>query len=272
MRAGAALLAAVLFATAASAAEQVEIPLGEGVVRAMVFRPQGTGPFPAVIAMHGCAGLFNRSGNIGMRYSGWAERLNAAGFAVVFPDSFGSRGIGNQCTVRSRKARSSRERVADANATRRWLQGQEWVKADRVALLGWSTGATSVLWTVRPRAVRRDGKPDFRSAVTLYPGCRRLNNVAWAARIPTLVLIGQADDWTPAEACQQMVYGARGRSARTEIVVYPNAHHEFDHPNRPLTERSGLVNSANGKGRAHVGSDPAARTDALKRVPEWLGR
>ena len=72
---------------------------------------------------------------------------------------------------------------------------------------------------------------DFRSAVTLYPGCRKLRETAWSARVPTLILIGGADDWTPAAVCQQMVTGAHDRSARVQIVVYPGAPHEFDRAN-----------------------------------------
>ena len=57
--------------------------------------------------------------------------------------------------------------------------------------------------------------------VALYPGCRELLKTAWSARVPTLILIGRADDQTPAAACEQMVAGARGRSARVVIRVYP---------------------------------------------------
>jgi len=265
-------VAGLLAAGAAAAAEDVEIPTGETTLKAVLFRPEGAGPFPAVVGLHGCGGLINGAGQLGARSRDWGERLAAAGFVVLFPDSFGSRGLGSQCTVRERRARSSRERVADANAARRWLQGKDWVKADRVALLGWSSGATSTLWTVRPRAGRRDGTPDFRSAVALYPGCRRLSDLAWSARIPTLVLIGAADDWTPAAPCQQMIREARGRSAHAEIVTYPGAQHEFDHPNRPVTQRTGLAFSADGSGRAHVATHAEARADALRRVPEWLAR
>ncbi len=161
---------------------------------------------------------------------------------VLYPDSYGSRGLGSQCTVRNRSVRTDRERVGDANAARHWLQNQPYVEADKVALLGWSNGGNSVLWAVRRRsAVPKDDTSDFRSAVALYPGCRRLDNAAWSARIPTLILIGAADDWTSAQACQQMVAGARGRSAGTSIVVYPGAYHDFDHPNRPLQVRSGYA-------------------------------
>ena len=55
-------------------------------------------------------------------YGEWAKLLVADGFVVLFPDSFGSRGLGSQCRVRETKVRASRERVADANAARRWLQ------------------------------------------------------------------------------------------------------------------------------------------------------
>ena len=69
-----------------------------------------------------------------------------------------------------------------------------------------------------------------------------------------------------------MVAGARGRSARASLIVYPGAYHEFDRPDYPVRELSGLAYTADGSGRAHVGTNPAARADALKRVPEWLMR
>ena len=70
---------------------------------------------------------------------------------------------------------------------------------------------------------------------------------------------------------EQMVAGARGRSAQASITVYPGAYHDFDHPDLPLQQRNGvLVNGS--AGRVHVGTDRAAREDALKRVAEWLAR
>ena len=254
----------------AGAAEPVEIPQGEVMLHGVLFRPQGAGPFPGVVAMHGCEGLIRRSGKIAPLFDEWGERLSAAGLAVVFPDSFGSRGLLTQCRVRERKVRSEQERVADANAARRWLQSQPWAIKDRVSLLGWANGGVASLWAVRPRILARDGMPDFRSAVALYPGCRRLTEAAWSARIPTLILIGRADDWTAAAACEQMVAGAHGRSALASLVVYPGAYHEFDRPDYPIRERTGLANTADGSGKAHVGTNASARADAMMRVREWL--
>jgi len=191
---------------------------------------------------------------------------------VLFPDSFASRGLGSQCREHNRKVHASRERVADANAARRWLASQSYIRPDHISLLGWSNGGIATLWAVRRTAAPRDGSADFRSAVAFYPGCRRLRETAWSARVPTLILIGSVDDWTPAAACQQMVAGARGRSAQAEIVVYPGAHHDFDRANLPLRLRTGLVNTADPSGKAHGGTNPAARADALERVPQWLAK
>ena len=80
-------------------------------------------------------------------------------------------GSGRSAARSDRRVRAFVERVDDAAAARRWLQRQPYVIKDRVSLLGWSNGAIATLWAVQPRKMRRDGLPDFRSAVAFYPGC-----------------------------------------------------------------------------------------------------
>ena len=251
-------------------AERIDIPADNVTLHATLYRPDGDGPFPAVVALHDCGGIIHRPAAQAQLYSEWAKVLVAKGYAVLFPDSFGSRGLGPQCREAHRKVRAWRERVTDANAARRWLQAQSFVRPERVSLIGWANGGSAALWAVRPTTAPHNDGADFRSAIALYPGCRRLRETAWSARVPTLILVGGADDWKPAGLCQQMVAGARGRSARAEIVVYPGAYHGFDRANAPIRLRTGLVNTADPSGRAHGGTNPAARNDALKRVPAWL--
>ena len=88
----------------------------------------GIGPFPAVVALHGCAGLYGKNGDLSPRHRDWAERLVAKGFIVLFPDSFGSRGAGPQCKLEDRVTRPAYERKADAVAARRYLQSRSDVK------------------------------------------------------------------------------------------------------------------------------------------------
>ncbi len=270
-----ALAAVIGSGPAAAAPEAVEIAHAGARLKGFLYRPQGNGPFPAIVALHGCDGLAGQSlagqpAPLALRYRDWGERLAGGGFVVLFPDSFGARGIGAQCEGQRTRG-LERERVGDADAARHWLQQQSYVAADRVSLIGWANGGVAALWAVRPRGRKKDARPDFRSAVAFYPGCRRLRDTAWSARLPTLILIGARDDWTPAGACEQMVAGARGRTARASIVVYPGAYHDFDHPDLPLQQRSNVA-FVPATARVHVGTDAAARADALRRVPEWISR
>ncbi len=262
----------IFLSPSAFAAEPIVIEGGRQSLRGVLYRPPGDGPFPAVVAMHGCGGLTTKSGSITARFHDWGARLQAAGFAVLFPDSFGSRGLGSQCTNKQRTVRASRERVDDANAARRWLQAQPWVRPDRVSVIGWSNGATTTLYTVGQKTARPAVGADFQSAIALYPGCRTLQAARWIPRLPTLILSGLADDWTPAAPCQRMAAAAQGVGAPVEILTYPGAYHDFDVPDTPVHERKGLAFSGDGSGTAHLGTNEAARTDVIRRVPQWLAR
>ena len=163
-----------------------------------------------------------------------------------------------------------RERVADVNAARQWLLQQPWAARDRISLMGWAHGASAVLWAVRPQLSARGILPEFRSAIAFYPDCRISAGLGWSTRVPTLLLIGAQDDVSPPSACRQMVEGARGRSALAQIVVYPAAPHDFYLADVPLHAIAGA--DAALPERGHIGTDAQARSDAQKRVAEWLAR
>ena len=91
------VLAALAVATSARAAEVVDVGEGEAALNAVLFRPQGPGPFPVVVGLHGCAGMLTPSGQIVRRFADWGERLSKAGVAVLFVDSYLPRGLGPQC-------------------------------------------------------------------------------------------------------------------------------------------------------------------------------
>jgi dienelactone hydrolase len=269
-------LFAVAFAAVAAplpSPHQVDIPSGNGTLHAQLYKPDGGGPFPVVIALHGCGGLAGHSEPVQPRYRDWAEQLLKEGNAVLLPDSYGSRELGPQCrvTVRERRVSARRERVADIVAARQWLLQQPWAARDRISLLGWANGASALLWAVRPQLSSRNVEPDFRSAIAFYPDCRISSGLGWSARIPTLLLIGAKDDVSSPPACRQMVDGARGRSALARIVVYAGAYHDFDRANFPLHAIAG-TSDVTLPDRGHFGTDAEARADSQKRVAEWLAR
>ncbi len=258
---------------AASAQTLVRVPGEDVELTAVLYQPDGPGPHPGVIALHGCGGLFNSSGAPSARHADWGQMLARAGFMVLMPDSFRSRGLGAQCGIVSRTVRASRERVADVLAAKAWLQARSDVKSSAISLIGWSNGGATVLAAVRRDRRPADGRPDIARAVAFYPGCRsQVESPQFSARLPLLILIGEADDWTPAAPCQALAKAAVARGEAVEIKLYKNAFHDFDHPQRRLTERTDLAFSARGDGRATAGTNPEARADALVRVPAFLAR
>jgi dienelactone hydrolase len=265
------LMMSAAHAAPAPAPAQVEIPLSSGVLHAQLFKPEGEGPFPTVIALHGCGGLGSHSDSVQPRYRDWAERLLKAGNAVLWPDSYGSRELGPQCRVKEMHVKARRERVTDIAASRAWLMKQNWVARDRVSLMGWANGASALLWAVRPQSVARDAGPDFRAAIAFYPDCRISAGLGWSTRVPTLVLIGANDDVSSPPACRQMVDGAHGRSALARIVVYPGAYHDFDRANTPLHAAASSTDAAVPE-HGHLGTDSEARAESQKDVAEWLAR
>jgi len=256
-------------AAALPAPHQVEIPEPNLTLHAQLYKPDGEGPFSTVIALHGCGGLGGHAEAVMPRYRDWAAQLLKAGYAVLLPDSYGSRELGPQCRVRERLVLARRERVADIVAARRWLEQQSWVAADRVSLIGWANGASALLWAVRPQLSSRNIEPDFRSAIAFYPDCRISSGLGWSARVPTLLLIGAKDDVSSPPACRQMVDGARGRSALARIVVYPGAYHDFDRADVPPHPLAGTTDTDLPE-RGHLGTHTEALAGSQKRVAEWL--
>ncbi len=264
--------------TVSNAPEIVQIPAngaaGDPIsLTAYLLRPPGAGPFPAVVALHGCGGLFGQRGTLTARHREWGERLAAAGYAVLFPDSFTPRGVSEICTRHgSNGILPERERARDAFTALRWLRTQAFVRADAVGVLGWSNGGSTVLGAVDVHQPAREAATTpWRFAVAFYPGCRTADarRSTWRSDVPLLILIGEADNWTPAAPCLDLARKAKDLGEPVEIVTYPGAYHDFDAPGMALHEMAGI---RTGSGKAMVGTDPAARAAAIPRAMDFMER
>jgi len=243
---------------------------------AWLLRPEGAGPFPAIVLLHGCSGLYSGSQGekLSARHDEWARKFRDAGYVALLPDSFNPRGHRQVCTLKDRPILSTRERPRDAYGALLFLQRRNDVIANRIAVMGWSHGGQTTLATLNPKSPGRPKvlpKGDFRAGVALYPGCTTARDQAYGSVAPMLLLVGEADDWTPAAPCVAFAEAARERGAPIEVVAYPGAYHDFDAPNVPIRLRTGLAIPGGGTS-AHIGTDPAARADALDRVPRFLSR
>lgn len=225
---------------------------------------RAAGPRPAVIALHGCSGLYGRSGGLGERHRAMAELLRSRGFHVLFPDSFTPRGLRQICTVAmSERPLRSADRRLDIQGAVDWLAARPEVDRGGIVLLGWSHGGGAVL-----AALNR--KVQVRAAVAFYPGCSvyARSKAGYAPSAPLLILIGALDDWTPPGACVEL----GKRSAKVTVRVLPDAYHDFDHPSAPVRVRKDVPNGVRPGEGVTVGSNPAARRQAYAEMLEFIER
>ena len=85
------------------------------------------------------------------------------------------------------------------------------------------------------------------------------------------MFVGLADNWTYAKPCMKLMKGARDVGLVAEIAAYEGAYHAFDHPSLPLKTRIARTKRWKNKEReVTIGSNPAAREAAIKRLRGWL--
>jgi len=270
-------VAALSPAVAQAAEETVEFKSLEGTtLTARLFKPEGNGPFAAVIMLHGCAGMLTKSGKLSARETAWAKIFTGLGWVVLLPDSFTPRGYRSICTLKDRPVEPYRERPHDAYGALKWLQAQPFVKPARVALAGWSHGAMTALWTLKDDAKARpaDLARDFVVGVAFYPGCIDVGKTDYKPKVPMLLQIGLDDNWTQPKPCLALVEVANGRGGvRMEIDAYEGAVHGFDHPNsKPRTISTSSQTSRTGQREVRIGTHSEARAKAIGRVTEYLKR
>jgi dienelactone hydrolase len=178
-------------------------------------KPDGAGPFPAVMMVPGCSGF--HAGFAKKHYDAVQKRLVDLGFVTLRVDYLAVRNADNCTSV------MAREVADDIRVATEYLRQQPFVKRGAINLMGWSYGAAGAL-----QAVRRTEKKDPVQAdavVVYYPYCREVEQ-KWDSEVPVLVLVGEEDNIAPLENCKK-IFPAEPTS-RLLIRVYEGAHHSFD--------------------------------------------
>jgi len=227
----AALLFSFLSARAAVAGEpsarivDLETPLeSHQPLQAYLRQPDSTAPLPAVVLLHGCNGNFKRLDER------WGRRVAGWGYVTLTLDSFGPRGIDNTCA-----SNAPVDLAFDAYRALNYLAGLPFVDSARVVLLGFSQGGWLALSSLERGVIEQTARHRFRAGIAFYPPCKGFKD---DMTVPTLILIGESDDWTPAQDCRDMVEGRdgfgisreRGVGVPARLIVYPGAYHAFDVP------------------------------------------
>ena len=258
----AALVTALLLGRAGTAAEpsprivDLETPLASAQpLQAYLRQPESATPLPAVVLLHGCNGSFKRLDER------WGKRVAGWGYVTLVLDSFGPRGISNTCA-----SGAPVDMAFDAYRALDYLSQQPFVDSARVVLLGFSQGGWLTLTSLERGVIEQTAHHKFRAGIAFYPPCKGFKD---DMTVPTLILIGTSDDWTPAQECRDMVEGRDGFGISREkgvgvpatLIVYPGAYHAFDVP--------GLQIPRNYLGH-HLEYNEAAAAQSIEAVHDFL--
>jgi len=242
-----------------------------------LFRPEGHGPHPAIVLLHGRAGPYSANDNAGCtlvgrgvasdcnaetlskRHKMWGEFWAARGVLALLPDSFGPRGkahgFGRFTHDDPDRADVNEETVRplDAEGALAWLRARRDVDGRRIFIQGWSNGGSTTLNVM----IRQGEKGGFRAALAFYPGCGRsalLENFV-STSVPIAMFLGSDDEEVSPTICQHVAQRSIKAGTTVSVTLYRGATHDFDDP---------------GKKRQAVPGNAAAMPDAMRRAVEMV--
>jgi dienelactone hydrolase len=215
-----------------------------------IWRPAGKGPFPAMLVLHGCGGIYDNTRT-------WASRLASWGYVAVIVDSFRPRHVKSVCNIGG--TAPPKLRAQDAFNAAIYLRTQPDIRPDRIGAIGFSHGGSTALVAAQTSEVPTDrGGHPFAAVVAYYPGCGSTQQ-----RLPmatdVLILIGRDDDWSSAANCQKFVEARDGPPHAPAIKVYPGALHDFDRGGQPSFNND-----------HYTGGNPEAAADSFVRTKAFL--
>ena len=201
----------------------------------VVYKPDGEGPFPAVMVLHGCLGVRSKD-------TRWAQHLRDEGYVALVVDSMTGRGM----TTRDDLTGVCRglnlwggTRAADIRASLAHLRTLPYVDARRVAVIGFSHGAWAALDFLATSSA--DDVRGLRAVVGFYPYCgvaSRARWFGWQVDVPTLLLLAGQDSMVSPEQCRSLAERVAAGGRPVTFTVYPEARHSFDWRVSPDTEDS----------------------------------
>lgn len=160
------------------------------------------------------------------------------GIATFELQSFASREVNS--TVGSQVEVTTAMMILDSYNAFEYLASHNSIDASRVAITGWSLGGGVALfsaWLPLKNAINTDLK--FAAHLSYYPPCIVEPSVLDFSDAPIHLLVGELDDWVPADACVDLASKMKDNGVNINVTVYPDSHHSFDRNHPPQIAKNG---------------------------------
>lgn len=186
--------------------------------------PEGKGPFPAAVLLHGSSGM-------GSNIDAWERQLNAMGIATFSLDALTGRGLRKLGDNQGAVGRLNF--ILDTYGALDVLAKDDRIDPARIVLIGFSRGGQAALYAALDRFNERWNTSGARYAAYLpfYPNCvTAYRDETKVGAAPIRIFHGAADDYNPAAVCESYAARLKSAGADVEMITYPGAHHGFDSP------------------------------------------
>lgn len=227
-----------------------------GQVSGILSRPEGKGPFPAVVLLHTCAGMTDTVAQF------WPRYLAQLGYVSLAVDSLSPRGF-RSCRKTSYSRRDVVRMVGnDAYGALQYLAGLPEVDKQRIGVMGFSLGGIAIAAFAMNDFKTPEGL-NFRTAITLYghcsPAAPGTGPHPGDPKFPWLIANGEKERESNHEACRAI----QGRAGVTFTLI-EGAYHGFDDPRNTGTRDDGAGNTM------LYSKEATSKAQALVR--EFLGK
>jgi dienelactone hydrolase len=184
------------------------------------------GKVPAVVLIHG-------SGGIASNADAWARALNEVGIAAFILDTFSGRSIVS--TVEDQSQLDSMAMMIDAFRALDVLAAHRAIRADKIAVMGFSKGAVAAVFSSSTRFKGMHGSANtFAAHIGMYTPCNtRFADDTKVSRAPIRLFHGIADDYVSIAPCRDFVVELKAAGADISLTEYADSNHAFDVPTYP---------------------------------------
>jgi dienelactone hydrolase len=183
-----------------------------------LFKPEGEGPFPAVVIFHSCGGLRSEIHD-------WVKASLAQGYVALVIDALEPRGVQINCYPPLKVSWS--RLTKDAFDALEHLRKLSFVDSKRIGLIGFSQGAMVGFRASSAEVAKGYPAGDrFAAVASLYGGCPGF--LRYDTDRPLLALMGELDNETPPSACVPILDGLKSVGAPVEWHIYPGTTHCWD--------------------------------------------